>query len=282
MREVLVGFDSAWANNPKKPGAIAALVLSGPVATFHEPRLATFQQALSFIDELSEPADYLLLAIDQPTVVPNHEGSRPVDRVAASLVSRLGGGVQPARRGGMAAPMFGDDAPIWTFLAAFGAMQDPVGARGATVGRFVMEVFPAMALPAMVPALWRRKRAAKYNPAASKFVPSDWPLVAEGMAAFVRCLEAGPLADWLAAEAVRTKPRKADQDRLDAAICLAIALAWRYGPAESTLQIGDARLGLMATIVSPETRAVLAAAALARDVAVVSTHGPLCVEPGEV
>ncbi len=282
MREVLVGFDSAWANSPKRPGAIAALVLDGSATVFHKPRLATFEQASSFINETASEADYLLVAIDQPTVVPNHEGARPVDRVASSLISRLGGGVQPARRGGLAMPLFGDGAPIWTFLARLGAMQDPVGARGATAGRFVMEVFPAMALPAIVPILWHRKRAAKYNPAAARFMPSDWPLVALGMAGFADRLGAQPLADWLADEAVRAKPRKMNQDRLDAAICLAIALAWRHGPAESTFQIGDARLGLIATIVSPETRVVLAAASLARGVDFVSARDPLCLEPVEV
>ncbi len=270
MNEVLVGFDSAWADNPRNPGAITALVLGGAAPVFHPPVLATFDQALGLIGEWAPGADYLLVAIDQPTVVPNFDGARPVDRVAASLISRMKGGVQPARRGGIAAPLFGDGAPIWRFLGALGAVHDPLAARNAHRGRFVAEVFPALALPAMIPELWLRRRGAKYNPMVGSFAPLDWMLAAGGVASYARGLGAAALADWLECEAVRIRPRKAHQDRLDAAICLAIALGWRHGPAEATLQIGDARSGLMAAIVSAETRAILETAAAAREVAFVS------------
>jgi hypothetical protein len=39
MREVLIGFDSAWTDSPKNPGAISAYVLEGrQYETFHPPR----------------------------------------------------------------------------------------------------------------------------------------------------------------------------------------------------------------------------------------------------
>jgi hypothetical protein len=164
--------------------------------------------------------------------------------------------------------MFGEGAPIWSFLDGVGAIQNPINARDAAAGRFLMEVFPALALPAMVPAIWQRRRAAKYNPVAKKSDPNDWRMVASGVATFVRGLDPGALADWAEEQASRDAPRKADQDRLDGAICLAIALAWRRGPCVDTLQIGDERAGYMATIVSAQTRAVLVKAAAERDVAV--------------
>ncbi len=265
---MLVGFDSAWTDNRKNPGAIAACVLeAGRCVAFHPPRLATFAEAARLVADLSGDADFLLVAIDQPTVVPNEAGARPVDRVAASLVARLRGGVQPARRGGTAAPMFGDSAPIWPFLDALCAAQDPLAARNAASGRFVMEVFPALALPALLPAIWARRQAARYNPA-RRFVASDWRLVAEGVAGLARRHHAEALADWAESAAALERPRKPDQDRLDAAICLLVALAWRHGPPAETLQIGDARTGLLATIASGEVRAVLVAAATRLGVAV--------------
>jgi predicted RNase H-like nuclease len=269
MREVLIGFDSAWTDSSKNPGAIAAYVLeSGQPTTFCPPCLVTFEAAFHFIGKWTAEADYALIAIDQPTVVPNHDGSRPVDRVAGSLVSKLRGGVQPARRGGMGASMFGESAPIWSFLAAVGAIQNPIQARHAEAGRFLMEVFPALALPAIVPEIWQRGRAAKYNPRAKKFEPLDWPIVASGVAAFARSFGASDLANWMEEHATCMTPRKADQDRLDAAICLTIALAWRHGPRGGTLLIGDERTGYMATVISPQTRAVLVEAAAKLGVAV--------------
>jgi predicted RNase H-like nuclease len=270
MREVFIGFDSAWTDSSKNPGAITGFVIEdGGPGIFFPPSLATFDQAARWIEEWSADADYVLIAIDQPTVVPNHDGCRPVDRVAGSLVSSLRGGVQPARRGGSGASMFGDSAPIWRFLSTVGAVQNPIEARNAAAGRYVMEVFPALALPAIVPALWARRGATKYNPDKRKnFDPLDWRIVASGVASFAHGLAAPSLAGWLDGEAGRDVPRKADQDQLDAAICLAIGLAWRHGPLSGTLQIGDEQTGYMATIASAQTRAVLVKAATKRDVAI--------------
>ena len=70
--EIFVGFDSAWADNPRKPGAIALLKLgdSGH-AEFEEPRLASFAEAADLIEREAQPSDFCLVAIDQPTLVPN-------------------------------------------------------------------------------------------------------------------------------------------------------------------------------------------------------------------
>jgi predicted RNase H-like nuclease len=137
MREVFIGFDSAWTDSSKNPGAITGFVIEdGGPGIFFPPSLATFDQAARSIEGWSADADYVLIAIDQPTVVPNHDGCRPVDRVAGSLVSGLRGGVQPARRGGSGASMFGDSAPIWRFLSTIGAVQNPIEARNAVAGRY--------------------------------------------------------------------------------------------------------------------------------------------------
>ena len=258
MREVLIGFDLAWTDSPKNPGAISAYVLEGgQYATFHRPRHATFDGALDFIREAATEADYVLIAIDQPTIVPNYDSLRPVDRVAGGLVGKLGGGVQPARRGGTGAPMFGESAPIWRFLANVDAKQNPITARSEAAGRFLMEVFPALALPAIVPAIWQRRQAAKYNPGSVKFNSCDWKIVISGVASFAQSLGAGDIADWVEKQALIEKPRKADQDQLDAAICLTIALAWRKSPRRDTLLIGDEQKGYIATVVSAQTRDVL-------------------------
>ena len=112
MREAFVGFDSAWAG--KAPGGIAyATFEGGRVRAFVEPQPVHFEEAARIIERLRDECGYVLVAIDQPTLVPNETGMRPVERVAASLIGSLGGGVQPAFRGKRAT--FGPDAPIWKF-----------------------------------------------------------------------------------------------------------------------------------------------------------------------
>ena len=122
MREAFIGFDSAWAG--KVPGGIVwATFEDQHLAAFAEPRLAGFNDAAQIIETLRSECDYVLVAVDQPTVVPNETGSRPVDGVARGLISKLGSGVQPANRSKLA--MFGSNAPIWRFLERLGASENP-------------------------------------------------------------------------------------------------------------------------------------------------------------
>ena len=273
MREVLIGFDSAWTDNPRNPGAIAAVIIEdGQPVEFLPPRLARFDAARKLVLELRAAADVLLVAIDQPTIVPNFDSCRPVERVAASIVNRLKGGVQPARRGGGGASMFGDNAPIWRFLDAIDVVQDPAQARDATSGRFAMEVFPALALPSLVPAIWERKRAAKYNPAQpGTFLLTDWQLVCGGLAHQADRLGLPALAAWARTHHPMALPKKADQDRLDAALCLLIARYWRQEPPAAGMVIGDDVNGYIVTPVTVGTRAILESSAVLNRVPVDAT-----------
>ncbi len=259
---LLVGFDSAWTDNPRNPGGIcAALFEDGRPVAFDAPCLADFEAARRFIETRADGVALLLVAIDQPTIVANRTGSRPVDKVAASLVGRLKGGVQPACRDGFGARMFGDDAPIWRFMAALGLSQDAAQARTAASGRFAIEVFPALTLPAFIPELLARRRGAKYNPAVRRhFLISDWRLVCDGLARVATGLGLAALAEWAHRQALIERPRKPDQDRLDAALCLAIACHWRQAPDSDCLLLGDLATGVIATPVSAGTRAILQAA----------------------
>ena len=75
LRDVLIGFDSAWTDSLRNPGAISACILDGGQhVTFYRPRLATFEEALHFTRQVGGDADYVLIAIDQPTVDPNRDG----------------------------------------------------------------------------------------------------------------------------------------------------------------------------------------------------------------
>ncbi|MEC8196240.1 MAG: DUF429 domain-containing protein [Pseudomonadota bacterium] len=191
---------------------------------------------------------------------------RPVERVAASLVNSLKGGVQPANR--RKASMFGSNAPIWSFLHRLDARENPFAARSSSDGLFVMEVFPALSLPSIVPEILERRRAAKYNPATSKFVLGDWQLVASGVATFAERLGATPVAENAQELSFLQSPTKGDQDKLDAIICLCIGLSWRKGPSTWGTVIGDSSSGYMVTITTPDAKRILTKAAKDKDVAI--------------
>ena len=230
-----------------------------------------FDQALAFIEAERQGYRLCLVALDQPSIVPNTTGSRPAERVAASVISFIGGGVQPANRA--KAEMFGDAAPVWRFLDALGAVQDPMAVPEAEAGLFLIEVFPALALPGFEPAFATRLGAPKYNPAnARKFRIADWQAVCATVTRVAAGLGLAPMALWAEAMAALETPKKADQDRLDAAICALIGLIWRDGGWPATM-IGDLTAGFIVAPVSEPTRARLERAAQDRQV-------PIVVRPG--
>ena len=256
----LVGFDSAWADNPGRPGAICAVRLAdGVPERFDVPRQADFAAARTFIGERHRPGDLTLVAIDQPTIVPNMNGARPVDRAVASLMSFSGGGIQPAYRS--KATMFGDGAPIWRFLADLGFTDDPEAACRATSGGFVMEAFPALAVLGLNPSFTAAPRCGpRYNPGRPTFLLAAWIDVCAVVAGELRRLGLSGPAAWCDALAIDRKPSKREQDRLDAAICLLIAARWRFERG-SCLMIGDLTHGYIVASVSPPTRERLCRAA---------------------
>ena len=263
---IIFGFDSAWTDAAKAPGAICAIAFDerGQVE-FHEPRLVSFADARAFIGSLRQDFSVSLVALDQPTVVPNSAGSRPVDKVAGSLVSFVGGGVQPANRSKIG--MFCDDSPVWSFLSDLNATQDPIEARTAPAGHFLIEVFPALALPAFEDAFSQRLRAPKYNPQnRKKFRLEDWRSVTRVVQTTAQSFDVSGLADWSDRMHALSQPRKADQDKLDAALCALIGLAWRAGPVSCSAMLGDLTNGYMVTPMSEFTRPRLEQAANQRGV----------------
>ncbi len=265
MSDAFVGFDSAWSD--KNNGGIAWASFRGSrLKDFGEPKPADFDEAARIIETLRDEHGFVLVAMDQPTLVPNETGSRPVERVAASLISALKSGVQYANRSREA--LFGAYAPVWSFIERFDARENPPAARAATSGLHMIEVYPALALPALEPSIMERKRAARYNPKkrSKNFSLDDWKLVASAVGRHADTLGLVPLSQWAGEHVALAKPVKRDQDLLDAAICLLIALQWRRAPRDRLAVIGDGRTGYMVTTVSPDTKEILDRAAKQKNV----------------
>ena len=254
MTTTVIGFDSAWTDRLTAPGAVCAIRGVGTGSPeFVAPELATFAQALEVILREAAQADRCLVAIDQPTIVPNQFGSRPVDKVAASLISFVGGGVQPANRSKLG--MFNDTAPIWNFKHRLSATEDPELARSASSGLHIMEVFPALALPSCDDRFHGRLSQPKNNPAnARKFSHTSWVTVVDVVDHFGRNHEIHGLGDWCDLHRNKPAPRKADQDSLDAVICALVGVHWLSAPREASIMIGDLTRGYMVAPVSTGVR----------------------------
>jgi len=124
-----------------------------------------------------------------------------------------------------------------------------------------MEVFPALALPAIVPEIWQRRRGAKYNPR------NRSSIYATGKSSLPASLTSPEEASCRRSCGLARKAsldREATEGRSRPARCCHLprdrtGLAER--PAQGHSLIGDEPTGYIATIVSPETREVLVTAA---------------------
>jgi predicted RNase H-like nuclease len=241
----IVGFDSAWTDKMSAPGAVCVIRSDefGRLSSL-DPQLARFDEALKLIKQEQSRCDICIVALDQPTIVPNLKSMRPVDRLAASLISWLGGGVQPANRSKIG--MFDDDAPIWRFKDRLMANDDPEIARTADAGLFVIEVFPALALPSLEAAYCGRLAAPKYNPEKRRrFNLPDWIGVSRTLERHALAEGIPQLALWAQKAAQLSAPRKSDQDCIDAALCALVGYMWRAKPRSETIMIGDLGSGYM-------------------------------------
>jgi predicted RNase H-like nuclease len=181
-----------------------------------------------------------IVLLDQPTIVKNAAGQRPVENIVGSAVSLRHGGMQPANtaRG----EMFGKKAPVWSFLTRFGGAADPLE---QVAGTRVFESYPVLGMIALgwtLPDSRRADRLPKYNPTRKKtFSNSDWKYVCKRASREFCDRRLKDIVRWINDAAQNTSPRKSDQDRLDACLCLLVALY--LAERKCCLMVGDRQSG---------------------------------------
>jgi predicted RNase H-like nuclease len=242
MTALLVGFDSAWT--AKKSGAIAGLIhdKDGTFRELGSPQIADYRQAEAQILrwQVEIIPTVTIIMLDQPTIVKNAAGQRPVENIVGSPVSLRYGGVQPANTTRM--EMFGEEAPVWPFLHKFGGPADPLKPTGSV---WVFETYPVLAMIALewtLPDARPAGRLPKYNPARKNtFTIADWQHVCEVAKTAFSKLGLTQTADWIASIGLKPAPSKSEQDRLDACLCLIVAIHFSVG--KDCLMVGDMQTG---------------------------------------
>ncbi len=214
MTILLVGFDSAWT--PTNSGALVGAIRAedGAFREFCLPKIVNYREAEATILEWQEEQKPLatIVLLDQPTIVKNTAGQRPVENLVASPVSRRYGGMQPANTGRKT--MFGKDAPVWRFLTQFGGPADPLASLSGT---WVIETYPVLAMIAlgwMLPDSRPAGRLSKYNPQRKKtFSIADWQHVCHLTSHEFHKCGLLQIAEWLDDAAQSKKPGKRDRMR---------------------------------------------------------------------
>lgn len=222
---LLVGFDSAWTRENR--GVIIAVFREndGTLRELERPRVTNFTEASDKISEWQNetiPGATMVL-IDQPAIVTNTAGQRPVENIVASPVGLRYGGMQPANTS--RSEMFGKEAPIWQFLEKFGGASDPFSPMA---NEQVFETYPVLSLIALdwlLPDKRITGRLPKYNPERkTTFSIDDWRLICNRLSEEIAARQMSNLDAWISEVKAKHSPRKRDQDGLDACICLIVAL----------------------------------------------------------
>jgi len=245
MTTLLVGFDSAWT--AKNSGALVGVLhrADGMLEELGPPSVASYREGEEMILEwqTKHATASTLILLDQPTVVPNAAGQRPVENLVASPVSLRYGGVQPANTARHT--MFGTSAPLWPFLTRFGGAADPIDVLESASTTRVYETYPVLLMIALgwtLPDKRAGGRLPKYNPArGNTFAASDWRHVCDLTASAFRARSLLGIVRWLEEAGAKLSPRKSDQDRVDACLCLLAALYVAEG--KPCLMIGERETG---------------------------------------
>ena len=239
-----MGFDSAWTAD--NAGGIVGVICDagGSLRSLGEPMSADFDVAAEVVDgwRRRHTPDRTLILLDQPIVVENAAGQRPVENVVAAPVGRRRGAVQPANTARV--EMFGEAAPVWRFLAGLGGSVDPAEASAKCA---VFETYPVLTLIAkqwLLPDALRQDRLPKYNPARRKtFLLDDWAFVCTQVFRVLSQHGLMEIANWCKTAAEMPHVTKEAQDLLDACLCLIPAIDLVRG--EPCLMVGEVESGYM-------------------------------------
>jgi len=245
---LLVGFDSAWTAH--NSGAVVGVLRFGD-GSFGElglTKTVNYPQAQDVISEWQAeftPGTTIIM-LDQPTIVGNATGQRPVENIVGSLVGIRYGGMQPANTS--KTEMFGAEAPVWRFLELFGRASNPLE---LVAGTQVFETYPVLAIIALNWSLVDPSKQArpsgrlpKYNPDRRKtFSLSDWRHVCAHTSGAFKDRRISELAKWIDEVSRLTEVHKEDQDGVDACICLLVALHLAEG--KKCIMVGNMESGYM-------------------------------------
>ncbi len=222
-----VGIDLAWS--PRNESGLAVATIDPRANTVCIERSATagpLEEILEAVASLPEP---LTIAIDAPTVVPNQEGVRDVDRILQRRFGSRSAGAYPVNRKLLGRHNKG--IPRGEELASL--LKDRLGAKeGGIPPRrhrdvWVIEVFPAAALI----QLFGIDRVPRYK----KKHRRPWDLCRSELARYLDLLRSlsDPVLDLevhLDIGSSKGKRFKRIEDRIDAVLCAYVAaITWLHG-----------------------------------------------------
>lgn len=248
VRRLLIGFDSAWGERAKGYITAALQDNSDSLEFILTPTAVRWQSALELINTLYDKtnATCVSIFIDQPVIIKNQAGQRPVEKIVSSIIGTLGGGVQAAY---LDSHLHSDDSNLQHFIAR---CQQSFECE-------IIETYPTLSNVAcgwlVHDADTGQQKLAKYNPDKKSFSLAHWKYICDQLAdEFLStglCKPAEVIRELKAISA----PKKMHQDQLDSFICLFNAIcSFKF---KSSMLVGEAGSGQISIPYNEELAAAL-------------------------
>jgi predicted RNase H-like nuclease len=256
---LFTGFDSGWGG--RADGAFCDLRMDAAhvLELMAHPVAVSWDEACHRVSEYARERDHLI-AIDQPLVVPNATGARPVDvNLARALMRDYSVGAHVANTNNAAC--FGPAAGIWRFLDTLderGYDHTPFPFDWHLCGRRYFECYPHLAFI----GLFSLNRLLAYKTHHKN--PESWAKAVE----LVRSLESADpsirnIDDFIPPDFDYTKR---NEDAIDSIISAYVAAHfWRHGTARNIV-LGSLSTGYLVSPVNKALRNALGAVFLEAEI----------------
>ena len=232
---IFLGLDLAWS--PNNPSGVAAIGCDGSLVTPPRADLSSDADILAWIRAHAAPT--MSIAIDMPTIVPNHTGRRPCEALVAADFRRSHAGPHPANRSSRWFMGGGRAAALVRALAADG-FRERLDTRPQEPGRTVFECFPHPSLVRLfdLPRIFKYKKKQRRS---WDGVLAEWTRYRAALEALRAARPALVLTQSDVPLAVEKRGYKRWDDTLDAITCAYVAsYAWFWGIASPHVQVyGD-------------------------------------------
>ncbi len=251
-----VGIDFGWKS---QPSGLCCLEWTGEQLQLLDiDRLESITDILTWIDQIIQPEEPALIAVDAPTLIPNISGSRLPDKLSHKYFGKYHAGCYPAN---LSLPFADRTVKFGLELESRGFAHAPT-IEPQKPGRYQIEVFPH---PAIV-NLFKLERILKYKKGRLSerrleliklqeyilnILPTLQPSLNIQTTDKHRCTHidnhlrpSAPICGILSGEIPTTGAAlKAVEDQLDSLICAYVAAYWWYWGEQRNLILGDRTTG---------------------------------------
>ncbi len=232
-----IGIDLGWKSQPS--GLCCLELVDGELHLLNLDRIEEIADVLFWLDNCVQPEDNAIAAVDAPTIIPNHTGTRLPDKLTHKYFGRYHAGCYPANLGLAFAERtvnFGLELENRGFVHAPDITPH-------CLGKYQIEVFPHPAIVELfnLPLILKYKKGRLLERRLELI--KLYKYIVEVLPTFTPALNLNSHPVLFAEIPTTGIALKALEDKLDSLICAYVGAYWWYWGKEKNIVLGDRLAG---------------------------------------